>query len=1271
MKISDTRGTNIDTLNKWSLVLRTGNVNKYTWSPTTGLSCTNCAIPTASPTTTTKYGVVITDSLKCTYRDAATVTVNDSVTAANLSVSGITYHDMNFQWNADPNATAYQVSIDGGAWITPNGVLKHTLHNLTDNQKVNIKVRPIGNSNAVCGVRVSELAASTLACIATIGKAPNRKLVIDSIQCYGGKSPAVNFKFAEGIAPFTFYIDTLRQDADGYFANKVKAGTYRAVFIDGTGCSDTLNFSLGQPDSIKINAKIDSVKCFGGSDGRIVVSGTGGTGAYTYSLNNVLSASPTFSNLSAGKYRITLKDLNNCVKTDSFTVNQTSKISNNILKADVSCFGTKTGLIRTNVSGGTFPYKYVWNNGKTTDRIDSLTAGIYYVTVTDAYNCQRLDTTTIIQNSKLIASGTQDSVKCFGTNTGAAHASARGGVSPYLFRWSTNQLDSVINNLNAGIYKVTASDATGCTDTISVKVIQPPVLSLDSLSVVNTKCAVSSDGTVRAFVTGGTAPYTYDWSTGNSTTALLSGLKAGKYTLTVRDKNGCSKFDSARVTSPSAIVPTKLTATGVKCNGIGTGKLKIVATGGTLPYTYQWNTTPTQTTDSAVALRAGKYTVTITDANQCTATKDTQLIEPPALKVTFNQQTDVTCKNGNDGNATVTATGGTPFPAPLNYVYRWNDTLQQSNAVALNLKAGTYTAYVTDANGCTDSVAGIIIKEPATAVTAKASAIRLACFAQNNGMAQVTASGGAGSYIYRWNNLKNANIIQNLPRGKYSVTVSDYFGCTGTDTINIGTYDSISVQFTEISPKCYGNGNGSIAVLSISGGAGNGNLNSYYYQWNTLPVQSTPAAVSLVGNKQYEVRVIDSLGCENTATHYLKQPGKIFLNGNVKNVNCYNGNDGEAQINASGSFNQFSYQWSAETGGQTTQRAINLKAGRFSITVTDSTGCKTDTLITVTEPTRLKVSDKIVGNTSCVGDTIGKIIVSITGGVKDYKYVWSSGDTSSELYRLRAGTYILVLQDANGCVLNDTTVVRVPKPIEGDVIAAPVKCYGGSDGSINVEIFGGTPPYTYSLDGKNFTGINRLVGLRSRKYDIYVHDANNCLWFDNVEIKTPPLFTIASNKNTTITLGDSAQLFVNPNNNQGSVTYTWKMNLKGTLTCTDCATPFAKPTYTTTYAVFGTDSVGCRATDSVTVTILKPRGILVPTGFTPNGDLVNDRLIVHGRAGTKITVFKIYDRWGELLYEVHDFNINDENAGWDGTFKGQTMNSGFYVWYIEAEYIDI
>jgi gliding motility-associated-like protein len=133
---------------------------------------------------------------------------------------------------------------------------------------------------------------------------------------------------------------------------------------------------------------------------------------------------------------------------------------------------------------------------------------------------------------------------------------------------------------------------------------------------------------------------------------------------------------------------------------------------------------------------------------------------------------------------------------------------------------------------------------------------------------------------------------------------------------------------------------------------------------------------------------------------------------------------------------------------------------------------------------------------------------------------------------------------------------------------------------------------------------------------------------------------------------------------------TWKQPYDSTLTCLKCANPTAFPKSTITYSVIGIDSVGCRATDSVKITVEKPRNIYVPTGFTPNNDNINDKLIVHGRKGTKIDLFRVYDRWGELVYEARAFDINSENAGWDGTFRGQNMMSAQFVWYIEATYID-
>ena len=208
------------------------------------------------------------------------------------------------------------------------------------------------------------------------------------------------------------------------------------------------------------------------------------------------------------------------------------------------------------------------------------------------------------------------------------------------------------------------------------------------------------------------------------------------------------------------------------------------------------------------------------------------------------------------------------------------------------------------------------------------------------------------------------------------------------------------------------------------------------------------------------------------------------------------------------------------------------------------------------------------------------------------------------------------------------------------------------------------------MNGKDYNGISQIVGVKAGKYDVYVKDANNCIWFDNVTVASPPRFMVEASPDITINLGDKIPLFANVSNNRGTVTLTWRQPYDSTLSCLKCPNPFAKPMSTILYVVNGVDTIGCTASDSVKVTVQKPRNVLVPTGFTPNEDQINDILVVHGRTGTIIKVFRIYDRWGEMLYEAKEFKVNDESFGWDGKFRGQYMNTGQYVWYLEAQYID-
>jgi gliding motility-associated-like protein len=1262
------RGGHTDTLTHWSITFKSGNALQYTWAPTNGLSCINCATPSAKPTATTQYIVTIVDSMNCTHKDTVRVTVVDSMAAPNLAVGNLNFSWIQFDWAAITGATGYEVSIDSGrTWTSPNGTLRHTVRGLRTLQSVTLLVRALGAS---CGSKVARLSETTMDCIATIGRGANRRLLVDSIQCFDGTSPFVNFAFANGVQPLTYKIDTLSQLLDPVFRNKIKAGRHTAIVIDGEGCQDTLIFYVGQPTPLTLQKTIDSVKCNNTATGKLTLVATGGTGTLLYNLNlsPFTRITGVFDSLTAGSYIIEVEDSNRCRLRDSATIFQPTPLSMNLVKQDVRCFGNNNGTVRALASGGVTPYSYNWSNGNTTNSLSSLAAGKYVVTLTDQKGCRKYDSATVSSPTKIIITTVQDSVKCFGDANGRARARVTGGLSPYIYNWNNTQFDSIASGLRAGNQRVTVTDGVGCSDTASVVVVQPFAMRFDSLIGVPATCSNLATGSARVVVGGGVQPYRYTWLPNGATTQSIINLPAANYIISVRDNNNCLKTDTIVVSSNPPLVIKSLDLSKLKCSGDTTGTIVIKATGGTGNFSYRWSTTPLQATDTAKNLTAGRYFVTVTDQNNCTISKDTILSEPPRLDAAITQLKNIRCKGEKNGTATSTVIGGTPFTGSFRYIYKWNDPVGQDAVTAINLPVGDFILSVTDANGCIDT-ATLKITEPATSVQAFPVQTKLSCYKGNTGEARVTGSGGSGNYSYRWSNLQNTQTITGLSRQYYTVTVTDILGCRAIDSLAIQTFDSIKATITTIEPRCNATATGSLVLNTVIGGAGKGDLNNYFYRWNTNPAQTTLQATGLPGGRTFSLTVTDTEGCTNTFFKFLGQPGPILLSAFSKPVSCYGGNDGQATLNAVGSNNAFTFLWN-DPNKQTTQQASKLAPGRYGVTITDSTGCRRDTVVDVGQPSRLKIDAKTIADNKCVGDTTGRIDLSVLGGIPRYNINWSNGDSTSNIKKLRSGTYIVTISDANGCKLFDTIVIKSPPVLDADISANPVKCFGDRNGNIIVDAFGGTKPYYYSLNGKDYNGINQMVGIKAGKYDVYVKDANSCIWFDNVTVAAPPRFQIEASPDITINLGDKTQLFANPINSRGTVTLTWKQPYDSTLSCLKCPNPTAYPMSTILYVVNGIDTIGCRASDSVQVTVVKPRNVLVPTGFTPNTDEINDKLIVRGRPGTIIKAFRIYDRWGELLYEATDFKINDENSGWDGTFRGQDMNSGQYVWYVEAKYID-
>jgi len=598
------------------------------------------------------------------------------------------------------------------------------------------------------------------------------------ILCHGASTGKASVDVSGGVIPYSYSWDNGITSTENE-ATDLSAGTYTVTVTDSNGCTTTETFTIKEPTALSITPSQTDVLCHGASTGKVSAVVSGGVTPYSYSWDNgITSTENEATDLSAGTYTVTVTDANECTVTETFTIKEPTALSITPSQTDVLCHGALTGKGSVVVSGGVNPYSYSWDNGiaSTTNEATDLSAGTYEVTVTDANGCTITESFTITEPTALSITPSLTDVLCHGASTGKASVVVTGGVNPYSYSWD-NGITSTTNeatDLSAGTYEVTVTDANGCTITESFTITEPTALSItpDQTDVL---CHGALTGKAGVVVNGGTAPYMYSWDNGiASTTNEATDLSAGTYKVAVTDANGCTITETFTITEPTAlsVIPNQAN---VLCHGALTGKASVVVSGGVAPYSYLWNNGATSS--SIDDLSVGTYTVTIKDANGCDTSEIITIIEPTKLEASVTQ-TNVNCNGGIDGTATVTATGGI---AP--YTYSWNTAAVQTNATVSNLKAGTYTATITDANGC-ETTASVTITEP-TKLEVTIIQTNVSCYGGTDGSGAVTVSGGVPPYSYRWDNGATTSSIDNLKAGVYAVTITDANGCSQTQKITI------------------------------------------------------------------------------------------------------------------------------------------------------------------------------------------------------------------------------------------------------------------------------------------------------------------------------------------------------------------------------------------------------------------------------------------------------------------------------------------------------
>ena len=850
-------------------------------------------------------------------------------------------------------------------------------------------------------------------------------------------------------------------DRGACFAIGVTTITYKATDAKGNMAFCTFTITVIKRDpcinaNLKAVASSISTTC-GANNGTAVVIVSGGTGPYTYAWSNGATTS-SISNLAAGNYTVIVTDKNGCTATATTTVGASTNIVVNVSSTNAAC-GVNNGTATASVSGGTAPYTYAWSNGATTASISGLGAGTYTVIVTDSKGCSSTKSVTVTSTSGLSVSISKTNVKCNGDSNGSATATVTGGTAPITYLWSNGAITSSISGLAAGIYSVTATDKNGCSASASTVIAQPAKLTL-AISSTSTSCG-GNNGSVSVVVSGGTAPYSYAWSNGG-TTASISNLAAGNYTVVVTDVNGCTATATTTVGASTNIV-VNVSSTNAAC-GANNGTAAASVNGGTAPFTYSWSTGAT--TASISGLGAGTYTVSVTDKNGCSSSASVVITASPSITISISK-INAFCNGNNTGSATATVTGGT---APITYL--WSNGV--TTATISNLFAGTYSVTATDKNGCTAS-ASTIIAQP-SALNLVTSSSPTSC-GGSNGSASVAVSGATAPYSYAWSNGRTTASIPNLAAGNYTVVVKDANGCTATATVSVAASTSLSVSITGVNSSCGAN-NGS-ATASVIGGTA-----PFTYLWST---GATTASISGLGAGTYSVSVTDKNGCTGSASVIITASPRVTVTVSKTNVKCNGESSGTATATVAGGTAPFTYLWS---NGGTTATISNLIAGIYSVTVTDKNSCTATGQVIVAQPAKLTLS---LSSTPATCLPIGSATVAVTGGTPPYTYLWSNGATTATISNLAGGNYNVTVTDANGCKATGSVTVTAnnsPNLTCSVTITRLISAINANDGEVKVTATGGAAPYTYLWSNGKTTSV--ISFLSPGTYSVTVTDNNGC-----------------------------------------------------------------------------------------------------------------------------------------------------------------------------------
>ncbi|MBK8955954.1 MAG: gliding motility-associated C-terminal domain-containing protein [Saprospiraceae bacterium] len=1033
-----------------------------------------------------------------------------------------------------------------------------------------------------------------------------------TIKPFGGTSPYI----VDRIAPPQS--DTLAKSGDCVVYNNLFPGTYEIHVKDATG-KDTILMvvvGMGTPIAIFPNG-IRQPTCWNTCDGEINIRITGGVGNMTIGWRPTGDFGlTTLRRLCVGDYTVTVRDSAGCLATETFKLFADTITSQVEILKDASCTDDGAAVARA-FGGNPYPgglYDYFW--------------------------------------SQNVAANTSD-------------------TTSYNFRLSGQQF-------------VIIQDSRGCMDTVFFDIPYGGVL-LDSIVIDSIDCFGDSTGIIHSFVrSNGTLniPLAFRLTDQNNNTIFggVNGvdrytsplLKAGTYFLEITDTSGCKRFDTIVLTQPNLleIIENDVDTT-ASCSPGNDAYIDIRGFGGTPGYQFNWSHMAMG--GRVTNLSQGVYTVTLTDANGCSLTREYTITQPfpPNIDsiITFGPN----CSGDTTGSANLFFTPG----SHPNVNFRWSTGDITRNLI--NIRDGSYSVTITDGNGCVDSASVNILPQGNALRVASAVTRDPRCNGNSDGFIVINIAGGQGPYTYLWDNGVQTPNNTNLKAGRHCVRIDDFGNCPPLDTcFTLSEPPAIGINISTISaPSC--STPGTCDATAIVTTACTDTFVSLTWSSGEQVFRNRDTANLLCSGQQF---VIATCGfCADTVLFDVPEAVPITIDSNFLSITaprCYNSNDGQISIRAKGGTGPYQYNWINPAISAPT--ISNLGDGMYYVNIVDSKNCVHLDSVRLRQPDSIRV-DIIAGSTldvSCPGSQDGRISTAWTGGNGGKgSFRWSPVNSQDSIVtNLAAGTYFLTVTDSKNCTGTVSYTVSEPPPIQfvmsppdtprcvdDQVLFSIIQASGGSGATYRFTINNGAP-----------VNIGQQVPLFPGNYAVRVYDKNNCFKDTSIIVSNPTnLINLNFGRDfDTIQLGDSILLDGNLLNSGVIDTIIWSPS--NSVSNPGSTISFVSPGRTTLYTLTVIDEDGCQVSDQITIVVRSTRRFYAPNVFSPNGDNINDAFEVFMGPGIEaIKYARIFDRWGNMVSSIENPPRNGERMSiWNGRFgnNGDLMNPGVYVYVAEVVFQD-